>query len=163
MKTLLAAAALAALLSSTAHAADLTFPSDAPVATLTIPDDWGPKETDTGIDATSPDNAVYLSVDVADAKDTDATVKAAIKYLGDQGVNVDEKSAKPTESTLNGMPFYAVDWTGTDKDGPASIGLASVTVGDKNLIFTYWGTQGDEDKDQALIGNILHSLKPAQK
>lgn len=163
MKTLLVAAAMAALLSSTAHAADLTFPSDNPVATITIPDDWGPKETDTGIDATSPDNAVYLSVDVAGASDTDAVVKDAVKYLADQGVTIDEKSAKPTQSTLNGMPFYAVDWTGTDKDGPASIGLASVTVGDKNLVFTYWGTQGDENKDQDAIGKILQSLKPAQK
>jgi len=158
------AAFAALLLSSTAQAADLSFPSDNPVATLTIPDDWGPKETDTGIDATSPDNAVYLSVDVADAKDTDATVKAAVKYLSDQGVTVDDKSMKQDNGTLNGMQLFTVSWAGTDKDGPATIGLARVTVAaDKNLVFTYWGTKGSEDADQAKINEIMRSLKAAAK
>lgn len=164
MKTFAVAAFAALLLSTTAHAADLSFPSDDPVATITIPDDWGPKETETGIDATSPDNAVYLSADVASAKDTEKVVQDAIKYLKDQGVTVDQKSAKQTENKLNGMPMFAVDWTGTDKDGPVSIGLAAVTVNDDtNLVFTYWGTKGDEDKDQDAIVKILQSLKPAAK
>jgi hypothetical protein len=164
MKTIVLAAAAALLMSTAAHAADLSFPSDDPVATITIPDDWGPKETDTGIDATSPDNAVYLSVDVADAKDTAATVQAAVKYLADQGVTVDDKSMKQDQGTLNGMPLFTVDWVGNDKDGPVSIGLAAVTVAaDKNLIFTYWGTKGDEDKDSAKITEIMRSLKPAAK
>jgi hypothetical protein len=161
MKKFALAAAAALLLATTAHAGEITFPSDAPVATITIPDDWGPKETDTGIDATSPDNAIYLSVDVATAQETKETVQAAIKYLGEQGVTVDEKTEKQSENTLNGMPMFGVDWDGTDKDGPVTISLAAVTVGDKNLVFTYWGTKGDENKDQAAIVAILKSLKPA--
>lgn len=164
MKNLILAAAAALLLAGTAQAGEISFPSDAPVATMTIPDDWGPKETDTGIDATSPDNAVYLSVDVASAADTDATVKAAIKYLGDQGVTVDDKSAKQENGTLNGLPLFTVSWAGTDKDGAVTIGLAAVTVAaDKNLVFTYWGTKGSEDADQAKITDIMRSLKPAAK
>jgi hypothetical protein len=162
MKTIVLAAAAALLMSTTVHAAELSFPSDDPVATMTIPDDWSPKETDTGIDATSPDDAVYLSVDVADAGDTDATVKAAIKYLMDQGVTVDEKSAKQDQGTLNNMPLFTIEWRGNDKDGPVTIGLAAVTVAaDKNLVFTYWGTKGAEDQDQAKITEIMRSLKPA--
>jgi len=161
-KFVLAAAAL--LLAGTAQAGEISFPSDDPVATMTIPDDWGPKETDTGIDATSPDNAVYLSVDVADANDTDATVKAAVKYLLDQGVTVDTATGKQEQGTLNGMPLFSIEWSGTDKDGPVTIDLAAVTVAsDKNLVFTYWGTKGDEDKDSARITEILQSLKPAAK
>jgi beta-lactamase class A len=163
MKKLVFATFAALLLGSAAGAGEITFPSDAPVATLTIPDDWSPKETETGVDATSPDDAVYLSADVADAKSTDAVVKDALKYLQDQGVTVDAASAKQTEGKLNGMPMFAVDWTGTDKDGPVSISLAAVTVSDaNNLIFTYWGTKGDEDADQGTIGDILKSLKPAK-
>lgn len=164
MKKIAFAAFATLLLASTAQAADLTFPSDNPVATITIPDDWGPKETDTGIDATSPDNAVYLSIDVAEAKDTAAVVQDAVKYLKDQGVSVDDKSAKQTEAKLNDMPMFAIDWSGTDKDGPVSIGLAAITINENtNLVATYWGTKGDEDKDQKAIGDILHSLKPAAK
>ena len=162
MKKFAVAAFAALLLTTTAHAGELTFPSDAPVATITIPDDWGPKETETGIDATSPDNAIYLAADVADAKDTAAVVKDAIDYLKGQGVTIDEKSAKQTEDKLNGMPLFAIDWDGTDKDGPVSISLAAVTVGaDKNLIFTYWGTKGEQDKNAEALVAILHSLKPA--
>lgn len=164
MKNLAIAAFAALLLSTAAHAGEMQFPSDDPVATITIPDSWNPKETETGIDATSPDDAVYLSADVASAKDTDKVVQDAIKYLKDQGVTVDEKSAKQTENKLNGMPMFAVDWAGTDKDGPVTISLASVTVNaDTNLVFTYWGTKGDEDKDQAAIVKILQSLKPVAK
>jgi hypothetical protein len=161
MKTIVLAAMTALLLAGTAHAGEMKFPSDDPVASITIPDDWGPKETDTGIDATSADNAIYLSVDVASAKETAATVQDAVKYLADQGVTVDDKSMKQGQNTLNGMPMFTVDWDGTDKDGPVSISLAAVTVGaDNNLIFTYWGTKGDENKDQDAIVAILKSLKP---
>ena len=162
MKKFAFAAFTALLMSTAAHAADISFPSDAPVATISIPDDWGPKETETGIDATSPDNSIYLAADVADAKDTTAVVTDAVKYLKDQGVTVDEKSAKQTEDKLNGMPMFAIDWDGTDKDGPVTISLAAVTVSaDKNLVFTYWGTKGEQDKNQAALVAILQSLKPA--
>lgn len=162
MQKFILAAATALLLATTAHAAEISFPSDAPVATMTIPDDWGPKETETGIDATSPDNAVYMSVDVASAADTEQVVKDAIVYLKQQGVDVDGNSGKQTEGKLNDMPMFAIDWSGTDKDGPVSVSLIAVTVNaEKNLIFTYWGTQGDEDKDHGKVMDILHSLKPA--
>lgn len=160
-RTILASIAAALLFTTSAFAAELSFPSDAPVATMTIPDDWGPKETETGIDATAPDNSIYLAVDVATADNTEATVKEAIEYLKEQGVTVDAASAKQDEGTLNGMPLFTISWSGTDADGPASIGLAAVTVGDKNLVFTYWGTQGEEDKNAEAVNAIMRSLKPA--
>ncbi len=53
MKKLLLACVFALSLPFSVSAAELTFPSDAPVASITIPDSWGPKETETGVDATS--------------------------------------------------------------------------------------------------------------
>jgi hypothetical protein len=164
MKTFAVATFAALLLSTAAYAGDMSFPSDAPVATITIPDDWGPKETETGVDATSPDDAVYLSADVATAKDTAGVVQDAVKWLGEQGITVDTATEKQTTDTVNGMPMTAVYWDGTDKDGPVSIGLAAVTIGaDTNIVFTYWGTKGDEDKDEKAIIDIVRSLKPAAK
>ncbi|WEZ85550.1 hypothetical protein P6U16_26260 (plasmid) [Rhizobium sp. 32-5/1] len=43
-----------------ANAATLDFPSDAPVASITIPDSWQPEGTATGVVATSDDGAVFF-------------------------------------------------------------------------------------------------------
>lgn len=162
MKNLAIAAFAALLLSTAAHAGEMSFPSDDPVATITIPDSWNPKETETGIDATSDDNSIYLSIDVADAKDTDQVITDAVKYLAGQGVTVDDKSAKQTTGKLNGMDATNVNWDGNDKDGPVTIGLAAVAANaDKVLVITYWGTKGEQDKQAAAMGEIINSLKPA--
>lgn len=163
MKAPITAAFVACLLASGAFAGELRFPSDEPVASITFPDDWtSAKETETGIDATSPDDSIYLAVDVADAKDTDAVVKDAIDYLAGQGVTVDAATAKQDEGTLNGMKVFNVDWDGTDKDGPVSISLAALVVNaEKVLVVTYWGTKGEQEKNGAAMGAILNSLKPA--
>ncbi|MBP0685903.1 hypothetical protein J8J21_22925, partial [Mycobacterium tuberculosis] len=73
-------------------AATLTFPSEAPVASITIPNSWGPKETEGGIDATSDDSAIYLSVDVADAKTSDKVISDAIDFLTENGVKIDDST-----------------------------------------------------------------------
>jgi lysozyme family protein len=163
MKTVVIAAVATLLFASGAHAGELKFPSDAPVASVTFPDDWtSAKETETGIDASSPDDSIYIAIDVADAKDTDAVVNDAVTYLGGQGVNVDSTTAKESEGTLNGMKVFNVDWDGTDKDGPVSISLAAVVVNaEKVLVVTYWGTKGEQDKNAAAMNMIVNSLKPA--
>ncbi|MDB5523185.1 MAG: hypothetical protein JWM58_948 [Rhizobium sp.] len=161
MKNFVLATTAALLLATSAQAAEMNFPSDAPVATITIPDSWNPKETETGIDATSDDNSIYLAVDVADAKDTDAVVKDAVEYLAGQGVTVDQKTAKQTAGMLNGMVLTNVNWDGTDKDGPVTIGLAAAAANaEKVLVITYWGTKGEQEKNDAAMTDIVKSLKP---
>lgn len=160
-KSVVFAAFALALTAASAFADEIKFPSDEPVASITFPDGWGEKETESGIDATSPDEAIYISIDVAEAKDTDAVVKDAVTYLASQGVTVDTKSAKETKGKLNGMDVGNVDWDGTDKDGPVTIGLAAVAVNAETvLVVTYWGTKGEQDKNAEAMGAIINSLKP---
>lgn len=163
MKTVVIAAMAALLYASAAYAGELKFPSDAPVASITFPDDWtSAKETETGIDATSPDDSIYISIDVADPKDTDAVITDAVNWLAGLGVTVDSTTAKQVEGTLNGMQVVNVDWDGNDKDGPVSISLAAVAVNaNKVLVVTYWGTKGEQDKNDAAMADIINSLKPA--
>jgi hypothetical protein len=163
-KTFMIASALVVAFPLFAQAATLKFPSDAPVATVTIPDSWGPKETDSGIDATSDDSAVYLSIDVADAKTTDKVVSDAIDFLSKNGVTLDPATQKDEgENTINGMKMSILGWQGTDKDGPVDIELAFLAPNpDKLLVLTYWGSKDSDSKHDKELTAILSSLAPAK-
>ncbi|TDK36912.1 histidine kinase [Rhizobium deserti] len=163
-KMLLAAAAAIMLLPSASFAETLTFPSDAPVAQITIPDAWEPEETESGIQATSDDSAIYLSIDVADEKSTDKVIDDAVEFLESNGVKIDASTQKQSEDTFNGMKMANFDWSGTDKDGPASIGLSLVSPKPgKLLVITYWGTKGEQEKHGKELMAIINSLKSAGK
>jgi opacity protein-like surface antigen len=160
MKTLILAAAAALFLSASAQAAVMTIPSDDPVASMMLPDDWDAHETDTGMEVNSADGSVYFAVDIAEAKDTSQTIDDAAKFLDTQGVSIDTNTQKYSEEKLNGRDIIYIAWDGQDKDGPASIGLAALVLNAKTvLVLTYWGTKGDEDKNTAAIGKILNSIK----
>lgn len=147
-----------------AQAATLEFPSDAPIASVTIPDGWDPKETISGIEATSPDAAIYFSIDVASDETMDKVIDDAIKFLTDNGVTIDETTKSDSgDVEINGMTFGSIEFDGKDADGPVevSLGFASPSEG-KMLVVTYWGTketQGAHSKD---LVAILKSLKPAE-
>ncbi|RWX75754.1 histidine kinase [Neorhizobium lilium] len=164
MKNIFAAAALATMLAPTLSFAEtLKFPSDAPIAQITIPDAWGPEETETGIQATSDDSAIYLSIDVADAKTSDKVVSDAVDFLQKNGITIDEKTQKESEDSVNGMQMSNLDWDGKDKDGPVSIGLSFVQPrADKLLVITYWGTKGEQEKHAKELMALINSLKPVK-
>ncbi|MBB3571930.1 hypothetical protein FHX05_006081, partial [Rhizobium sp. BK491] len=79
-----------------AQAATLTFPGDKPVASITIPDSWKPEETDGGVQGTSDDSAVYLSVEVANGKSMEKVVTGAIDFLAKNKVTIDPSTQKET-------------------------------------------------------------------
>jgi len=163
MKKLIIAAAVALMFASTAHAKQWDIPSNRPVATLNMPKGWDTSETATGIQGTSEDGAVYFSVDLASPKKMDGLIDDAAKFLDDQGIKIDTDTQKYTEDKLNGKDIVYISWSGTDKDGPASVGLAVLILDEKTvLVLTYWGTKGEEDKHMPEIGKILDSIKLAQ-
>lgn len=161
-KTFLLAAAFA-MAPIFAQAATLVFPSDAPVASVTIPDAWDPKETISGIEAKSPDSAIYFSIDVATDKDMDKVIDEAVKFLTDNGVTIDPATQSDSgDVEINGMSFGSIEFDGKDVDGPVevSLGFASPSEG-KMLVVTYWGTKATQDAHNKDLGEILRSLKPS--
>jgi hypothetical protein len=148
--------------SSFAASTTMLFPSDAPVASISIPDNWEPEETDTGIQATSEDSAIYLSIDVADEKTSDKVIDDAVAFLEGNGVKIDASTQKQSEDKFNGMSMANFDWSGTDKDGPVSVGLSVVSPKPgKLLVITYWGTKGEQEKHGPELLAIINSLHPA--
>jgi hypothetical protein len=162
MKNFLAATAIL-LISATASFADsFTFPADEPAATVEIPADWQPTETDYGVEANSPDAGTYISFDVAGAADMEQVMSDVFAFLEENGVVPDPASQRETKDQLNGMPFQTIDWKGTDKDGPVSIGVGIIGLSeDKIAIVTYWASAETEEKNIPEVGKILATLQPA--
>jgi hypothetical protein len=146
-----------------ANAATLDFPSDAPVASITIPDQWQPEGTATGVVATSDDGAVFISTDVATEESMDQVVSDAVDFLTNNGVKIDTSTQKQTPATMyDGLSISMVEWEGTDKDGPVSVSLAFVVPKeDTAVVVTYWGSKGAEDKHQDAIVQMLLSIRAA--
>jgi hypothetical protein len=163
MKSLFIAAAAALMLATTATAAEMKFPSAEPVASITLPDTWTANETDTGMEVTTADGSIYLGVDIAEPKDTEQVVKEAIDWLGTQGVTVDLATQKQSEAKINGRDIFFIEWKGKDKEGDASVGLAALVLSAETvLVFTYWGTPGEEQKNATAISDVLNSIKPVE-
>lgn len=163
MKFLAIAATAALLFANAVQAGEMKFPSSDPVASITLPDGWTPSETDTGMQVSSADESIYLSVDVAEPKDTEQLIKDAIAWLGTEGVTVDLSTQKQNQDKINGRDMFYIDWSGKDKEGPASVGVAALVLSAETvLVLTYWGTAGEEDKNAAAIVGILKSIKPVE-
>ena len=163
MKILLAGVVLAALLPGIGQAKTLEFPSDAPIAEIAIPDAWNPEETDTGIQATSADSAIYLSIDIADEKTTDKVIDDAVAFLEKNGVKIDGSTQKKSDEQINGMDMTNFDWTGKDDDGAVNVGLSLLSPkAGKLLVITYWGSQGTQEAHASELQGIISSLKAAE-
>lgn len=162
MKSLLAGIALLLATTTASYAASFNFPSDEPVATVDIPDSWQPSETDYGVEGTSADGGTYVSFDVAGESDMDAIMTDVFAFLEQNGVVPDPASQKDSKDTLNGMPFETIDWSGTDKDGPVSIGVGIIGLSPEHIVIvTYWASKESEAANMPEVGKILATVKAA--
>lgn len=163
MKSTLIAALFALVLPVAAFAGEIRLPAAAPVASVTIPDSWNPTEIDHGVEAVSPDDAVYLSIEVADEQTTDKIIDDIFAFLEENGVKVDPATQTAADNKLNGMDVSTIDWEGEDEDGPVSVGvtLLSPRPG-KLLLMTYWGSKGEQEKHLNDFVAIIASIKPVK-
>jgi hypothetical protein len=162
MNKFLAATAIFLITATASVAGSFTFPSDEPAATVQIPDDWQPTETDYGIEANSPDAGTYISFDVAGAEDMEQVITDVFAFLEQNGVTPDPASQTDSKGEQNGMPYETMSWKGTDKDGPVTIGVGVITLSaEKIAIITYWASAETEEKNMPEVNNILASIQPA--
>ncbi len=163
MKTLLLGAIAALALGSAASAETLQFPSDAPVASVTVPDGWTAEETETGIQAFSPDETVSFYIDAAAAESGEKVLTDAASFLDENGVTIDTASQEDGTGTINGMEAGLTSWNGQDANGPVKITLAAVSASPETmLIVTYWASQEGGEKHDADVQAMVNSLTPAK-
>lgn len=162
IKPLFAAAALALLSLASLQAKTMQVPSeDFAIASVTIPDSWGPEEINNGVAGTSPDKAVYLAVvGVGSEKGMNAEIDDTFAMLKEHNVDLDQSSKKDNKFKVNGLDADEMVFKGKDEDGPATISITFIPVNDKVLVLTYWVTTEKEKAHQAEVAKILNSIKP---
>ncbi len=99
MNKFLAATAILLITATSSFAGSFTFPADEPAATVEIPDDWQPTETDYGVEGNSPDAGTYISFDVAGAEDMDQVMTDVFAFLEENGVKPDPASQHETRTS----------------------------------------------------------------
>lgn len=157
--TLVLAASLGVL---TAHAKTMKVPNDEfAIASITLPDDWDvDEEVNNGVGGSSDDGAVYLScVAVGSEKGMNTEIDSTFEMLKEHGVTLDEKSKKEQDFKIAGADAHEMIFQGKDEDGPASISICFVPMGEKMLILTYWVSSEKEKEHQAEVGKIVSSIK----
>ncbi|MDQ6808774.1 MAG: histidine kinase [Verrucomicrobiota bacterium] len=162
IKTLFATLVIVSVGLVSAQAKTVKIPNeDFAIASINIPDSWGPEEINNGYAGTSPDKAVYLAiVGVGSEKGMNAEIDDTFAMLKEHKVDLDQKSKKENKFKVNGLDAEEMIFSGKDEDGPASVSITFVTVKDKMLVLTYWVSTEDEKKHQEEVGKILNSLKP---
>ena len=161
MKRIILACAIAAIVSIPAFAKSFAIPSENPVATVVLPDDWNADEIDTGVEVTSKDDEVYMAFETVKASSAEEALNEGLDYLKAKGVKLDESSMKQQEMNINGMKGLAVNFTGKDKDGDAEISLILLGASkDRLVMLTYWSSPEGAKANGDTLNKIADSIKP---
>jgi len=161
LSTLFMMAVLAVLscLPGLAEAKSFKLAGNKPVATVTLPDSWKPDEYDWGVEAQSPDDEIYVAVEMATVKGLEKAAEQAMQFFKKQGVTLKGDPVQ-SEHKLNGMDVVDLSWKGRDKDGEADISLSFVVVSETRvLLLYYWGSPGASAKYRDTLSGILNSIK----
>jgi hypothetical protein len=144
-----------------AFAKTFPIPADDPVATISLPENWEPSEYDGGVEATSPDGAVYVAVEMVRANDVGSTAEEGVKFFAKQGVSIDDKSLKTQDIKVNGLPAFDMTMSGTDKNGPTEVGMTLVgtNADGKFLMLYYWGSEEGQKANLPDLKKITESLQ----
>jgi hypothetical protein len=158
-----AAIAFLALLFTPSLALAGTFPVPAenPIATVSIPDSWGPNAYEGGVEGTSADGKLYVAFESIDAADVKTATEEGLKYFIKQGVTLNKDSLKTKDIKINNLPAFDLAFTGTDKDGPANISLTLVQTNatGKFLLLYYWGSSEGEKANLTELKAISDSIQ----
>lgn len=149
------------LLSSAAMAKTFPVPSDDPIATVSLPDAWGPEPYEGGVEATSDDGKIYVAIEQVAAADVKSAIEEGLKFFVKSGVEIDADSMKTKETKINALDAFDITFTGKDKDGAANVSLTLVATNaaGKFLLLYYWGSPEGEKANMDNLKKISDSIQ----
>ena len=137
------------------------IPSTDALATVNIPDDWEPTETDNGLEMQSPEGDIYLSIEGVHADKIAKALEESVKVLASQGLVIDTASQKTKDSELNGLKIHTFEYTAKDNDGPTefAVTLVETRTPDRFVLVSAWGTADAQKTNGEALGKIVTSLQ----
>jgi hypothetical protein len=164
----LAVTALITLGAASAFSNTMSVPNDEHASfTVDVPANWTPKvdKNDESLDATAPDNHVYLSswlvtdADISDlGKDLAATLKDSMKSI--------DEGAKEETVENNGIHFMVYRGSGVDKREGGKVNFMfavfQASEGKAGLVYADYDADAPADATKTLNA-ILNSIKLAKK
>ncbi len=135
-----------------------------PVAKVEFPDSWEPEEITFGVEAFSPDDSVYLSVEVADYGNIEDVTAESDKFLEKKGIVLKPGGPESVDIVANGMPVTVMRWDAKRKNEAMQVELALYKVSDKHTLITQnFGTVAGMAKYEVTLTEILDSIRPLRQ
>jgi hypothetical protein len=162
MKILCTLLAIVALSGVQASAKTLHFPNKGDTMfNITIPDDWAPeKDEDEIVEATSPDEHVYMSIwELESKEDVKSLGKDIVDMLKDHAKKV-KLEGEPKEAHPGGMDGLLFSGTALDKEDDHAIEFFALLIGSKEKAAVVF-IEADADtpkKEAAKLQGILASI-----
>ncbi|SFI39163.1 hypothetical protein SAMN05216304_102551 [Bosea sp. OK403] len=154
----LAAVIAALLMIAPAFAKNFAVPTKNPAVTITVPNDWKTQEIDYGYSARPQDEAVFFSVEFADARNIDKMLANNDAWMKDNKI----KKVEPikAEAPLNGIPATIFQYRTTDGNGPTKVDFILLPAGQNRMIMlTVWGSDEERETHGKELDAIFGSIK----
>jgi hypothetical protein len=139
-------------------AKNLAVPAKDPVATLMIPDTWKQKEIEFGYSGTSPDEAIFFSVEYARSDRIDKLFALNDDWMKENKI-VQKGEPKQQEITLGGLAAKLFTYQATDENGPTEVDFVIIPAGKRIVLLTLWGSEKEQKDNKADIDSIKNSIK----
>jgi hypothetical protein len=153
------AAAFAALLfAAPAFAKNFAVPDKNPAITITVPDDWKTQEIEYGYSARPDDEAIFFSVEFADARNIDKMMATNDAWMKQNKI----KKVEPIKADLplNGIPATVFQYRTRDGNGPTTVDFILLPAGNNRMIMlTVWGNDEERETHGKALDAIFGSIK----
>jgi hypothetical protein len=139
-------------------AKNLAVPEKNPVATLMIPDSWKQEEIEFGYSGTSPDGAIFFSVEYARGDRVDKLFAMNDDWMKENKIHP-KGEPKKQEVTIGGLAASIFTYQATDENGPTEIDFVLIPAGKRIILMTLWGSEQEQHDNKADLDIIKNSIK----
>jgi hypothetical protein len=142
-----------------AAAKNLALPPNDPIATMWLPDSWKITKIDSGWEATSPDGAVYFSVEYAKGdRGIDKMAKQTEKWMVRNKIKVGDP--KEQEIEISGLKSKMMSFAGTYNGDDTEVHITFVPAGNERvLMFTVWANKEEQEANESDLKKMIESFK----
>lgn len=131
-----------------------------PVATVTIPDDWTHGKIARGVEIKSPDEEIYLWLELIAPGEIEAVQKEHNAYFEKEGVTITGAS-ETVKSEVDGRAWSFTELKAKSSDGASIIRYIAINpnvASGKIVMLTYWASEEGHKEHDAVMGKMVSGI-----